>query len=716
MLPYRHTDVTGPPMGRPLARAYMLPRQVSPGCIMRLILLLVIAVWVATIASLARAAESAPFASEQVTARLLVAENGVAPGSGELSAGFEIVLAPGWKTYWRSPGEVGLPPQLDWSASENVADVELMYPVPQRFEAFGIQNVGYADEVVYPLRVRLERPGEAARLSAEATILVCEKICIPETFALAVDLPAAGLPTGGGVDRDSAQRIGRFAARVPVEKPGLSLRGAGLADGRLVATFDGPVAAIGDAFAERDGASFGKPRIVRHRDPSTITVEVPVEKPGSGPVRLTLANAEGGADWAAATLPVALGASAPRIEPPAPDAGLAGYALLAFLGGLVLNLMPCVLPVLAIKLGSAIHARGASRARIRNGFLLSAAGVMTFVLGLAAVLSVLKASGALVGWGMQFQSPVFLIFVVALLAIFAASMFGLFAIRLPGRLSTAMAGTGSGYAGDFATGAFAALLATPCSAPFLGTAVAFALAGGAGETFAVFAALGLGLALPYLAVAALPRVVRLLPRPGPWMDGLRRILGAALLATALWLIWVLAGVSGWTVALVVAAMLTAAVLLAGLPVGAVGRMRGAGATALMLAAFAVPFTVAPPAARDVSDHVWSAFEPNGIAAEVAAGRTVFVDVTADWCLTCKVNKAAVLDLDAVRRALAGEGVTAMRGDWTRPDDAILRYLKANGRSGIPFNAVYGPGAPGGIVLSELLTERAVMDAIARAGG
>ena len=599
----------------------------AAGPFMRFILFLVIAVWAAVVASLAQAASSEPFRGDHMTARLIVAEDGVREGAASLSAGLDVELEAGWHTYWREPGEVGLPPELDWSQSENVAGVELMFPRPIRFTAFDIEQVGYEDEVVYPLRVALERPGEPATLRANATVLVCREVCIPEVFSLALDLSA-----GGGVDREAAARIARFAETVG---------------------------------------------------------ELPSD---------------------------AIAVSAAR--------SLALYAALAFLGGFILNFMPCVLPVLAIKLGSAIRSQQDGRRRIRMGFLASAAGVMAFVLGLAAVLAALKASGALVGWGMQFQSPLFLTFVVVLLGVFAASMFGLFEIRLPSALNARMGslgsggsatGAGSGYAGDFATGAFAALLATPCSAPFLGTAVAFALAGGAVETFVVFAALGLGLALPYLLVAVFPALVRLLPRPGRWMETLRLVLGAALAATALWLLWVLAGVAGWAVALLVGIAVALAMALAALPVGRI-PWRGAAATALLLAAFAAPSLLAAPAPRDVSDHIWTAFDADGIGREVARGRTVFVDVTADWCLTCKVNKSAVLSLADVEAALSGDAIVAMRADWTRPNEAILRYLKRNRRSGIPFNAVYGPGAPEGIVLSELLTRGAVLGAIERAGG
>ena len=387
---------------------------------------------------------------------------------------------------------------------------------------------------------------------------------------------------------------------------------------------------------------------------------------------------------------------------------------MALLGGLILNVMPCVLPVLGIKLAGAIRAGGAAPGRVRAGFLASAAGVMAFVWTLAALVLAAKAAGLAVGWGVQFQNPVFLAAMVAVTALFAANLAGAFEIALPQGFATPLARGRAGLAGDFATGAFAAVLATPCSAPFLGTAVAFALAGGAPEVALVFTMLGLGLAAPYLAVAARPSLVARLPRPGRWMLWVRAALALMLLATALWLAWVLSSVAGLRAALAVGALVAAAALVASLR-GRIGPSAWPAAAAIALAALVAP-ALLPPRAEASSDAAWAAFDRAAIAERVAEDRVVFVDVTADWCLTCQANKRVVLERGAVARALASEAVVPMRADWTRPDEAIRRYLEENGRYGIPFYAAYGPGRPDGVVLPEVLTPRLVLDALAEAGG
>ena len=676
------------------------------------------------------AGASAPHAAEAVTARLVSAQDAVTPDAGTLSAGLDLKLARGWKTYWRSPGEVGLAPQLDWSRSGNVADVELLYPAPTRFTAFGIENYGYRDRVVYPLRVELERPGEAARLNLDATILVCAEICVPETFTLGLDVPAGAT---AALDGDGAALIARFAERVPTadDRSVEVERVAHDKDaGRYVVTVraDGP---LNDpqVFLEIAGAKFGAPEEpVVTEGGRRVRIAVPVSVEGYGPDLAIVTVADGkraveheveiDTDTADYSLLLFI-----RIDSFLDTLGFLG---LAFLGGLILNLMPCVLPVLSIKLAGALSMRagsdGGDPARIRRGFLWSAAGVMSFALGLAAVLIGLRASGVAVGWGMQFQNPFFLTFVVAVLGLFALSMLDVVHLDLPASWNRRMALAGGpgvegkGHAGDFLAGAFAALLATPCSAPFLGTAVAFALASGAAETAAVFAALGLGLALPYLVVAARPSLVRRLPRPGPWMAWLRRVLALALAVTAAWLLTVLAANVGWPAALAVAGLIGLAMALLVAPLDR--RLRMGTAAAAVMAAFVAPAVLAsspaPPASAAAADHVWVEFDRSSIPERVARGETVFVDVTADWCLTCKVNKRLVLSAPPVRERLSA--ITAMRADWTRPDGAILDYLRSKGRYGIPFNAVYGPGAPEGIMLSELLTSEAVLAAIDRARG
>lgn len=640
-----------------------------------------------------------------VAGRLITVEEGVGPGGATMSAGLEVTLDDGWKTYWRSPGEVGLPPELIWDGSQNIASVDLAYPAPTRFVAFDIQNFGYSREVVYPLTVRLAEPGRAARLNLRANLLVCsDTICVPETLEIALDLPA-----GGGIDAAVAETLSEWIARVPgsAEDAGLTLGAVHLDDAALTLTatsatpFQSP-----DVFPEHgDWASFGAPEIMLTDGGRGLHAVLPVLSPGEGPLSLTLVDGD-----RAATVEASLAAAAPA----APTQGRTLWAMLlvAALGGLILNVMPCVLPVLSMKLGSALQARDKAPGQVRAGFLASAAGVLVFFVGLAAVLVALKSAGVAVGWGVQFQQPVFLALMIALITVFAANMLGFFHLGLSSGAMTRMAKTGSrdGLGGDFATGMFAAVMATPCSAPFIGTAVTYALTRGAGETLAVFAAMGVGLAAPYLLVALRPGLVKRLPRPGAWMRRVQQVLGAVLLLTAVWLVTVLAASAGWTNALVVAGL--AALLLAALALGRrVAAVASGGVIAVTLAALLLP-APAPSEAR--VDAGWEVFAEDRIASEVAEGRVVFVDVTADWCLTCKANKRLVLDRGEAAEALAG--TIALQADWTRPDETIAAFLKSNDRFGIPFNAVYGPGAPEGIVLPELLTEGAVLDAIARAGG
>ncbi len=663
------------------------------------ILLLVLALPVA-----AMAASGPPVEGATATMRLLTAEDGVAPGAGALSAGIEVAMKPGWKTYWRSAGEVGLPPEIDWSGSQNVASAELLYPAPSRFTAFEIENFGYAGTVLFPVRVALADPGAPARLRAEVRLLVCAEICVPETAALSLDLPA-----GGGVDGASADLIAAAADRVPVtaEAAGLTLRAAHLSGEALTieVAADPPLRAP-DVFPEAGRAGFGAPDIRLTDGGRTLWARLPVTVPPSPievtPIDLTIVDGA-----RAATFPAPEAATPPA--PPRPAVPLLGALAAAFLGGLVLNLMPCVLPVLTIKLAGAVAGAGQSAARVRTGFLASAAGVMAFALGLAGLVIAARAAGMSVGWGVQFQSPPFLAALVLVLALFAASLAGAWEATLPSSWQTALAQGRGGHAGDFAAGAFAAVLATPCSAPFLGTAVAVAFAAAAPVTLAIFGALGLGLAAPYLLVAARPGLVARLPRPGRWMLLVKALMAALLALTALWLLWVMARGAGLPAAVLTGALATAAALAPLLR-----RVALPAALALGAGAILAPMLVPAPAARAAATAGWEAFDAADIPAQVAAGRTVFVDVTADWCLTCKANKLAVLDREPVAGLLAAEGTVAMRADWTRPDPAIADYLGAHGRAGIPLNVVYGPGAPDGIALSELLTTRQVVDAIAAA--
>jgi suppressor for copper-sensitivity B len=402
--------------------------------------------------------------------------------------------------------------------------------------------------------------------------------------------------------------------------------------------------------------------------------------------------------------------------------GLFAILGLALIGGLILNLMPCVLPVLAIKLLGVVNKGGRSRRDVRLGFLASSAGILFTFLALGAATIAAKAAGSAVGWGVQFQQPLFLAALALLCVLFAGNLWDLFEIRLPAKVAGNMVARDPdhSFAGDFLSGVFATVLATPCSAPFLGTAIGFALAGGPIDILAVFAALGSGMALPYLLVALFPDLANRLPRPGGWIVTLRRVLGLALLATAAWLVSVLAVQAGNLAALSVGACL--AVLLSLLW----AQRRGLQRVVALVSVTAVGVVVfVPPSlfpARGLTDQapiahrLWHPFDAAQIPTLVAEGRVVIVDVTADWCITCRVNEKLVLDRAPVVTALAQHNVVAMKADWTRPSEPIASYLAGFGRYGIPFSVVYGPDAPHGIPLPEILTSASVMAALKTAGG
>lgn len=678
--------------------------------------------WLAALALLlagaARAEEgaSAWFVTDQGRVRLVAA----APASGEEAhrpLGLEFRLAPHWKIYWRSPGDAGFPPRLDWAGSTNLAGAAMAWPAPQRFSVLNLETVGYTDAVVFPITATLAAPGEPSHLRLALSYLTCSEICIPYDAVLTLDLPANGAAAGGA---NYAGLIARYAERVPGDgsAAGLALDAATLLPGKpavleLRVTSAQPLHAP-DAFVEGPaGVAFGAPRLAAGDAPGQALLRLPVfaDQPAvdgvvGQPLTVTLVDGERALE---ATI-------APAAGPPAADLALLLSILpLALLGGFILNFMPCVLPVLSIKLLGVIEHGGRSRAAVRRGFLASAAGVILSFLLLAAAMVALKSAGVAVGWGVQFQQPLFLVFMVAVLTVFACNFWGLVEVPLPSWLAgVAARGDERSLFGNVAIGAFATLLATPCSAPFLGTAIGFALAAGPLEIFAIFLALGVGLAAPYLLVALAPRLALGLPRPGRWMLVLRRALGVALAATAAWLVSVLMAQIGGAAALAVAAlMIVAAAALAG--VRALRWPRVAPVLPL-IAAFLVPALLAAPPPAPTGEGFWRAFDRGEIDQLVRGGKIVFVDVTADWCLTCKVNKELVIETPAMRRRLEAPGVVAMRADWTRPSDVIAAYLRSFGRYGIPFDAVYGPGAPRGIALSEILTADQLLAALGVASG
>ena len=683
---------------------------------------LLLAICLATLVpAAARAAVTAWVGDTRGSARLITAVE--ATGSGtRLDAALELRLAPGWHTYWRTPGDAGFATTVDWSGSENLAGAAMAWPAPRRLVVEGLQNVVYLDHVVLPITLTLARPGQPLRLHAEVDYASCNEVCIPYHASLSLALPA-----GLAVPGPEAPLIAAAGARVPgpLSRSGLRLVSATVSEAKgraslavALASDAGPLRAP-DLFVEGvPHATTPQPSVQLEAGGQAATLVVPVSAEAAKaiagrPLTFTVVDGARSAEFTAA-----LAFGAPPADRSADLLAILGAALL---GGLILNAMPCVLPVLSLKLLSVAGYAGAERRRVRLGLLTTAAGVLASFLAIAAALAGLKLAGAAVGWGIQFQQPWFLAAMAAVTTLFAVSLWGWLPIGLPG-FAAGAANLRSRHAmlDAFLAGAFATVMATSCSAPFVGTAVGFALARGPAEIVLVFASLGLGMAAPLLAVATAPGLVWFLPRPGPWMVWLRRVLGAALAGTAAWLLWVLAQVAGAEAAGVAGVALAGLVGALALRGGAGRRVATAGALALAAVAVLVPSLAVPPASPAAPDAGraarWQPFDLDAIRREVAAGKLVLVDVTAAWCLTCKVNEAAVLDRAPVAERLREPGTVAMRADWTRPEPRVTAYLQGFGRYGVPLDVVYGPGRPEGVPLPELLTASAVLDAMARAAG
>lgn len=679
----------------------------------------------------ASAAATAWVGDGHAAVRLVTAADG--RGVDALEAGLEFRFAPGWHGYWRTPGDAGLSPTVDWAGTLDLAGAEVAWPAPSRLVVSSLQNAVYEGTVLLPVRLAFrDPPGETIALRAAVDYTACSNVCVPYHADLALDLPAGA---AGPSSEEPLIAAARAAVPGDAAQAGLFVRrdeivGAG-DDRRLVVELDSPAAPLKhpDLFVEGYGDGFPPaPALVLGDDGrrATLTVPLPAHEGGqTPPFRLTVVDGARAATFPGPEIQPPFDASPPREAPV--GSSLLPATLAALLGGLILNLMPCVLPVLSLKLAGFAGQAGAGRRALRVGFAATALGIIASFLLLAAALVGLETSGRAIGWGIQFQQPVFLAFMALVTTGFAASLFdwlhvGVPGVGVPGGLAErGLGGSQPAWVQSFLSGALATLLATPCSAPFVGTAVGFALSRGPADILAIFFCLGLGMALPYGAVALLPGAAGWIPRPGRWMVVLRRVLGLLLLGTAAWLIVVLSGVAGPVAAGSVAVALAAFLAFLGwtahaVPFGAQGRSR----------VFALGFTVAAAAVailptagtggRPAEGRDASAFDPDGIAPIVARGGTVLVDVSAAWCLTCKVNEIAALGRAEVRARLARRGTVVMRADWTRPDPGVSRYLAAFHRYGIPLDVVYGPGRPAGEPLPELLTPGIVQAALDRAEG
>ena len=612
----------------------------------------------------------------------------------------DIRLEKGWKTYWRSPGEGGVAPEIRWQTPD--VNATWYWPAPARFDVSGLTTQGYKGDITLP--IALAKVSDK-HLAGTLTLSTCSDVCILTDFPFTLDLYQQADPNFA---RDYAQAMGQ----IPAE--------SGLTDQLDVSDINGELQIRAQRqggwsrpelfFDYPQGSMLAAPQITVKGDILSARVAVTDEWGEAAPdlrgKTLSLVVVDAGI---AQQSSVVIGAQ-PIVTGGSPQT-LWSVMLLALLGGLILNLMPCVLPVLAIKLSSLVQQQGQSRRQTRQQFLASSAGILFSFLLLAALMTGLRLSGQALGWGIQFQSSGFLLLMVLVMFLFTASLFDLLHFRLPSGLNTRLAMQGgNGLLGHFGQGAFATLLATPCSAPFLGTAVAYALTAPLPQLWLLFAALGIGMSLPWLLVAALPGLARCLPRPGRWMVHLRTMLGLLMLLATFWLVTLLIPHWGSTVATVLGGVLL--LVLCGWLIQR-RALQQAGVVFITLTLVAAVFLMTRIAPEEETLY-WQPLTEAAINQALEQDKRVFVDVTADWCITCKVNKSRVLNQPDVRAALKADDVVLLRGDWTQPDPAIGEFLRKRDRVAIPFNQIYGPALPHGHILSPLLSREAVISTLSEA--
>ncbi len=658
----------------------------------------------AVFAAPALALESAPVRSARAVVTLVTDTDAV---SGQpFHAGLRFQLAPGWHTYWQNPGDAGVPAEIAWTLPPGAAAGPIAWPVPVRQAEGPLMTFAYTGEVLLPVTIT-PGPGPLS-VQAHASWLVCERICVPEEGDFRLDLPA-----GTPVPSAQAPLFAAAAARTPRPSP----FAAHIApDGRLTLLGDGlSRTTVADAtFFPRDATALdhAAAQAVSVRDGAVTVALTPASLDPHADLGgvLVLRDPKGGETYLDV---VATPGAAPAASP-----GLVELLLAAVAGGLILNLMPCVFPILAMKAVALSRLSGAGRGVVRAQAAAYSAGVILAFMALGGALLALRAGGSAAGWGFQFQSPVFVVGMAWLLFAVGLSLAGVFAV------GGGLAGVGQGLAsrgglpGSFFTGLLAVMVATPCTAPFMGAAIAGALASSPAVTFAVFAAMGVGLALPYAALAVMPGLARALPRPGAWMDVLKQALAFPMFAAAVWLTWVAAQEAGPSAVL---ATLAGAVLLGfaawaiGLAQGAsgTGRRIGQGAAVMAVALMAMVLAGVAPAPAPIEANADSEpFSSARLAALRAEGHPVFVNMTAAWCVSCLVNERVALSPAPVRVAFAAHGVTTLKGDWTRQDPAISAFLRAHDRDGVPLYVFYAPGREG-VVLPQILTAGTVLDVVNR---
>jgi thiol:disulfide interchange protein DsbD len=692
-------------------------------------------------------------ATDNVKARLISEVDGVGPGQVFWVA-LELNIRDGWHTYWRNPGDSGEPTKLAWQLPPGFTAGDIVWTTPHRFEIAPLVNYGYAKHAVHLVQITAPKDlkaGAPVTLAAKASWLVCSDVCIPEGADLQLTMPAGA--QAGGIDPKELSLFTAARADLPSAQPAPT--SARVAGDQLVVTLGGEwgatlpqIKSLSFFPYDEGGIEYATPqKLTRTKDAVELSMKVGYKPPKAGAIRgVLVVSQQNGTQLDTVPIEIAAdysGAGAdqvkagPRFAPltqahQEPQHSLIVLMLLAMLGGLILNLMPCVFPVLSIKAISVVEQAKKHPGIVRIKGLVFAAGVISSMLALAAVLLGLRAGGEEIGWGFQLQSPLFVTLLIYLLLAVGLNLSGVF--EFGGGLAGVGDGLthGDGYRASFFTGLLTTLVATPCTAPFMAPALGAALTQPAINALCIFAALGIGLSLPFVLLSFAPWMRRVLPKPGAWMDTLKQVFAFPIYASAAWLLWVL---SHETSSFGLGAALAGTVLI-GLAAWAYQKSSsssGGGkvtvlvtAAASLLLAIILPIRFADVAAATAAPgesaqskadaDEWQPYSAARVAELTAAGRPLLVNFTASWCLTCLVNERNAFSDSAVQEIFRDKKVTLMKGDWTNRDPAITHALAAFGRAGVPLYVVYNskPGSTEPLVLPQLLTAGVVQSAFADA--
>jgi thiol:disulfide interchange protein/DsbC/DsbD-like thiol-disulfide interchange protein len=704
-----------------------------------------------TVLALSLAAWLPVTARAHVKATLVAAETAIVPGK-PVQVALRLVHDAHWHTYWLNPG-TGLVTTLAWTLPPGWKASEIQWPAPKALKdrTGTIVGNGYEDDLLLPVTLTPPAelaPGSSVTLKAAAEWLMCEEVCMPGDAKVSLTLPVAA---SASPDPTMGARLAAVFANLPRADAAWKLsarRDAKNVTLTVTPATAKPVATPPDLrfFADDNFVAYELPQTVTTAADGSFVLTLPISPDapkdtaklvgvltnshgwradGSLPgLRVDLAFAAAAPVHVNANTPAAPVVTAPAAAPVAP-VSLLGTLFLAFVGGLILNLMPCVFPVLGIKILGFVNQAGQDKKKVILHGLVFALGVLLSFWALATVLAVLRAGGDQLGWGFQLQSPLFVFALAAVMLIFALNMSGVFEFGLSATGVGSDLQMKSGLAGSFFTGVLATVVATPCSAPFLAPALGAALTLSTVESYAVFTAIAIGLAGPYLLLSIFPAAVKVLPRPGAWMETFKQFMAFPLYATVAYLTWVLAGQTtenGSLMALFGLVLIALGVWFYGrynAPGTKPAKVRFGTVTAALVCAVGVwtgwpedtASKTAAAQAAGAPEVVWEKWSPETVAKLRAEGKTIYVDFTARWCATCQTNKKIVFHSDAVLRAFAAKKIVTLRADWTNKDPAITAELAKYQRSAVPFNVIWQPGQTEPVILPELLTPSIVLDAI-----